>query len=324
MGIERNNHVCATCPILDVERDARGWPKSGKVGYCRLREFSVEDLVATWCDNHPARNILGFQTPVGPIWVGDLPAACEGVAMLEEGGGETCASCGQETPGPRHVMWMERDQRRYFCSREHYLSWAAERDPSLGLAGEDHPEEVAEMRRLHRGLCAAEEGFRRNDAEPIRLLGDLLRFTGPAVYRFLKRKHLLPRTDLDRFWPDLFRGTPQETREHYNPRMLETQFALRDLLQDPPSGLPEDPGERAYELARMRWGRLILGDLLNVAEGPEIPVEVLKRHRGRHRPNWREGESHIPANARRSFYVERNPDLAHDLEQYFGAVQGTD
>ena len=93
-------NICASCHHLAVDRDNRGWPKKGAVGYCRLRDFHIESIEDSWCANHPERNYLGFEARIGPIWVGDLPVVLGGFPVEEEGSGEICTFCKVPTPGP--------------------------------------------------------------------------------------------------------------------------------------------------------------------------------------------------------------------------------
>ncbi|MHC4605753.1 MAG: hypothetical protein ACYTAF_02315 [Planctomycetota bacterium] len=318
------NANCATCPHLAVERNARGWPKRGAVGFCRLRDVSIENMEGTWCVNHPQDNALGFQVAVGPHWVEELPAVLGGVPTEEDGAGKTCGFCGMATPGPGQISWRKQGQRKDFCSVDHYVAWAGERDPSIPLPKDVNPEDVAELRRLHRGLCDAEAGIRDGESKPVGALEEVLKFTGRSLYRFLRAKRFLPGGKVDHLWPALFRGGPPETREKPNPWMLEVQLSLRELLSEPPEGIPKEPSERAFEYARVRWARMVVGDLIDAREGPDAPTVVEKRFRGRHRPSWKKGETDLPANARRAFYVERNPDLDPELGEYFEAAQSAE
>jgi hypothetical protein len=315
---------CASCPHLAVDRDVRGWPRKGAIGFCRLRDFTIEKLEESECANHPRRNILGFLAPVGPIWVDRLPVVFQGVAYFEESPGGFCEHCGNPVSGDGGVVWHKDDQRVIFCSGEHYLSWAGEKDPSIPVQTEPSKEDLAELRRLWKGLGEIEVGMKRKKVEPVEKLPDLLQFTGPALYRYLRAKKMLPKKDLSKFWPDLFRGAPPETRERVHPWRLEVQLSIRDLMTDPPDIVPTDVSERAYEYARIRWVRMVLGDLLGIEEGPEVPKDVDKRFRGRHRPSWRDGETNDPVHARHIFYIERNPDLEEDLSQFFGVARSTD
>lgn len=320
----KDNENCASCPHLAVDRDGRGWPKPGAVGYCRLREFSVEDLVATVCANHPDRNVLGFEAVVGPVWIADLPVVHGLLPIVEDGAGGICSSCERHAPGPKHILWTQADERVVLCSRECYVEWAQSRDPSIPAREKVVPEDLAELRRLHRGLCEAETALLGGDVGPLVRLPELLRFTGGPLYRVLYGRQMLPKRGLENHWPELFRGGPKHTREIIHPGVLEVQLALREILSEPPCAIPAEASERAYEYARVRWARMVLGDLTELREGPAVPKEVDKRFRGRHRPMWREGETENPMNARRAFYLERNPDLEAGLREYFGAIQSTE
>ena len=106
--MEPKRGVCASCPHLAVDRDVRGWPIQGKAGHCRLRDFPVENWEETACANHPERNVLKFEVPVGPIWIADLPTSLGGFPVEEEGVGETCGRCGRASPGPKEIIWRKR------------------------------------------------------------------------------------------------------------------------------------------------------------------------------------------------------------------------
>ncbi len=315
---------CAACTHLAVDRDRRGWPQRGKPGFCRLRDLPIDHWVDTWCDNQQERNVLSFQAPVGPVWIGRLPIVLGGVPYVEEGVGEPCGQCEGATPGPRQVVWLKDDRRQAFCDPNHYLVWAATKNPHLAGRTEPAPEDVSEIRRLHRGLCEAESGMHSGEPAPLHKLEELYRFTGPALYRFLRARRMLPRPGIHTRWPDLFRGAPKQTRERLSSWTLEVELSLFDLFRELPDGVPEDASDLAFEYARLRWARMVVGDLVEQHEGPETPKDVDKRFRGRHRPQWKDGETENPAHARRSFYLERNPDLADELTRYFSATKYMD
>ena len=62
---------CGTCWFNEINEGQAGRRRRIKgPHFCTIREFTIRELMYTYCANHPHRNPGRIEVPIGPVWEG--------------------------------------------------------------------------------------------------------------------------------------------------------------------------------------------------------------------------------------------------------------